>query len=57
MCARQVRETLDFAARCQGVGARAEELRRIAEREAELGIMPRPEIQAFMQVLHSSHVQ
>jgi hypothetical protein len=45
-----VRETLDFAARCQGVGTKAEELRRVADLESELGIVPRPEIEAFMKV-------
>lgn len=46
----QVRETLDFSARCQGVGHKSEELRMLMEREAEQGIDPDPEMDAFMKV-------
>ena len=41
---------MDFSAQCQGVGVKAAELQRLADREARLGILPRPEIDAFMQV-------
>jgi len=44
-----VRETLDFAARCQGVGHKAAELQLLQQREAELGIAPDPELEAFMK--------
>ncbi|XXG90712.1 hypothetical protein AAC387_Pa12g2411 [Persea americana] len=35
-----VRETLDFSARCQGVGSRAELLMELEKREQERGILP-----------------
>ncbi|KAK9829075.1 hypothetical protein WJX72_003763 [[Myrmecia] bisecta] len=44
-----VRETFDFAARCQGVGHKAEELRELRKREKEQGIKPDWEIDAFMK--------
>lgn len=49
-CRLQVRETMDFAARVQGVGHKAAELQTLMDREAELGIDPDPEIDAFMKV-------
>ena len=45
----QVRETMDFAARVQGVGNKAAELQTLLEREIELGADPDPEIDAFMK--------
>ena len=44
-----VRETLDFAARCQGVGSRFELLEELVRREKHLGIQPDPDIDAFMR--------
>ena len=49
----QVRETLDFAARCQGAGNKPQELRRLLDLEAQRGISPDPSTDAFMKVLHS----
>ena len=45
-----VRETMDFSARVNGVGHKAQELRTLMEREAEQGIDPDPEMDAFMKV-------
>ncbi|KAH6797602.1 pleiotropic drug resistance 6 [Perilla frutescens var. hirtella] len=44
-----VRETLDFSARCLGVGTRYEGLAEISRREKEAGIHPDPEVDAFMK--------
>ncbi|OMO57673.1 reverse transcriptase [Corchorus capsularis] len=44
-----VRETLDFAGRCLGVGTRYEMLAELSRREKEAGIKPDPEIDAFMK--------
>ncbi|GMI81953.1 ATP-binding cassette G39, PLEIOTROPIC DRUG RESISTANCE 11, pleiotropic drug resistance 11 [Hibiscus trionum] len=44
-----VRETLDFSARCLGVGTRYEILKELSKREKEAGIKPDPEIDAFMK--------
>ncbi|KAI5072441.1 hypothetical protein GOP47_0012547 [Adiantum capillus-veneris] len=44
-----VRETLDFSARCQGVGTRYEMLIELARREKQAGIFPDAEIDAFMK--------
>lgn len=44
-----VRETLDFAARCQGVGSRFTLLEELERREKHLGIQPDPHIDAFMK--------
>ncbi|XP_049354855.1 pleiotropic drug resistance protein 2-like [Solanum verrucosum] len=44
-----VRETLDFAGRSLGVGTRYELLKELSRREKELGIIPDPEIDAFMK--------
>jgi hypothetical protein len=44
-----VRETLDFAARVQGGGRRPQELRQLQELEAAAGLLPDPEIDAFMK--------
>jgi ABC-type multidrug transport system ATPase subunit len=44
-----VRETLDFAARCQGVGSRFDLLAELEQREKHLGIQPDPHIDAFMK--------
>ncbi|KAI3786796.1 hypothetical protein L1987_40773 [Smallanthus sonchifolius] len=44
-----VRETLDFSARCQGTGTRAEILMEVNRREKEGGIIPDPDIDTFMK--------
>ncbi|KAG6550030.1 hypothetical protein Mapa_008543 [Marchantia paleacea] len=44
-----VRETLDFSARCQGVGTRYELLSELSRREKELGIHPDPSVDFFMK--------
>ncbi|KAH9312922.1 hypothetical protein KI387_027957 [Taxus chinensis] len=44
-----VRETLDFSARCQGVGSRFELLSEVARREKESGIFPEAEVDLFMK--------
>ncbi|KAK9820341.1 hypothetical protein WJX72_009201 [[Myrmecia] bisecta] len=45
-----VRETCDFAARCQGVGQKPAELAELRKREAALGVGPDWNINAFMRV-------
>ncbi|KAL9463298.1 hypothetical protein AB3S75_001161 [Citrus x aurantiifolia] len=44
-----VRETLAFAARCQGVGTRYEMLTELSRREKAAGIKPDPDIDVFMK--------
>lgn len=44
-----VRETLDFAGRCMGVGTKYDMLVELTRREKEGGIKPDPEIDAFMK--------
>ncbi|XP_059077764.1 pleiotropic drug resistance protein 1 [Cryptomeria japonica] len=44
-----VRETLDFSARCQGVGERYDVLSELSRREKELGIKPDLDIDVFMK--------
>ena len=44
-----VRETLDFSGRCLGVGTQYELLAELTKKEAEAGIKPDPEIDAFMK--------
>ncbi|KAL5163323.1 Pleiotropic drug resistance protein 3 [Glycine soja] len=43
-----VRETLDFSARCQGVGSHSELLMEISRKEKEAGIVPDPDLDAYM---------
>ncbi|KMT06318.1 hypothetical protein BVRB_7g160010 [Beta vulgaris subsp. vulgaris] len=52
-----VRETLDFASRCLGVGTKYELLEQLLEREKQAGIKPDPEIDTFMKgvALNSTH--
>lgn len=45
----QVRETMDFSASVNGVGHEAQELKTLMDREAEQGIDPDPEMDAFMK--------
>ncbi|KAF8038575.1 hypothetical protein BT93_B1189 [Corymbia citriodora subsp. variegata] len=44
-----VRETLDFSARCQGVGSREDIMMEISRREKEAGIFPDPNIDTYMK--------
>ncbi|XP_043709750.1 ABC transporter G family member 42-like [Telopea speciosissima] len=44
-----VKETLDFSARCQGVGSRYELLAELARREKDAGIFPEAEVDLFMK--------
>ncbi|GLT66273.1 hypothetical protein SLA2020_386450 [Shorea laevis] len=44
-----VKETLDFSARCQGVGTRYDLLSELARREKDAGILPEAEVDLFMK--------
>ncbi|XP_022982807.1 pleiotropic drug resistance protein 3-like isoform X2 [Cucurbita maxima] len=44
-----VRETLDFSARCQGVGSRADMMEEVCKREKEQGIIPDPDVDIYMK--------
>ncbi|KAL4340272.1 hypothetical protein GQ457_08G013760 [Hibiscus cannabinus] len=46
-----VQETLDFSARCQGVGTRYDLLKELARREKEAGIFPEADVDLFMKLL------
>ncbi|KAJ3681311.1 hypothetical protein LUZ60_015800 [Juncus effusus] len=46
-----VREVLDFSARFQGVGSRAEVMREVIRKEKEQGITPDPEIDTYMKAI------
>ncbi|KAL8527700.1 hypothetical protein ACS0TY_005517 [Phlomoides rotata] len=46
-----VRETLDFSARCQGTGSRAEIMREVSKREKEANIVPDPDIDTYMNAI------
>ncbi|GMJ09284.1 polar auxin transport inhibitor sensitive 1, PLEIOTROPIC DRUG RESISTANCE 9 [Hibiscus trionum] len=46
-----VRETLDFSARCQGIGTRADILKEISRREKQSGIVPEPDIDTYMKAI------
>ncbi|KAL5721099.1 Pleiotropic drug resistance protein 2 [Ranunculus cassubicifolius] len=46
-----VRETMDFAGRCLGVGARYDMMAQLSKREKEAGITPDPHIAAFMKAI------
>ncbi|XP_039067178.1 pleiotropic drug resistance protein 3-like [Hibiscus syriacus] len=46
-----VRETLDFSARFQGIGSRAEIMKEISQREKHAGIVPNPDIDAYMKAI------
>ncbi|KAI4378236.1 hypothetical protein MLD38_015745 [Melastoma candidum] len=46
-----VRETLDFSARCQGVGGREDFMREISRREKQAGVTPEPNIDAYMKAI------
>ncbi|KAL4583820.1 hypothetical protein LXL04_008404 [Taraxacum kok-saghyz] len=44
-----VKETLDFSARCQGVGSRLDLLAELTRREKQAGIYPEAEVDLFMK--------
>ncbi|XP_058201487.1 pleiotropic drug resistance protein 3-like [Rhododendron vialii] len=44
-----VRETIDFSARCQGVGSKAEIMMEVIKREKEAGIVPDSDIDTYMK--------
>ncbi|KAJ1696028.1 hypothetical protein LUZ63_012726 [Rhynchospora breviuscula] len=46
-----VREILDFSARFQGVGSRAEIMKEVIRREKEQGITPDPDVDAYMKAI------
>ncbi|MBA0605079.1 hypothetical protein Godav_017691, partial [Gossypium davidsonii] len=46
-----VRETIDFSARCQGIGSRADILKELSRREKFLGIIPEPDLDTYMKIL------
>ncbi|XP_038903616.1 pleiotropic drug resistance protein 3-like isoform X2 [Benincasa hispida] len=46
-----VRETLDFSARCQGIGDRADMMKEICKREKEQGIIPDPDVDTYMKAI------
>ncbi|KAK9920066.1 hypothetical protein M0R45_028629 [Rubus argutus] len=46
-----VREILDFSARCQGIGSRADIMLEVSKREKEAGIIPHPDIDTYMKAI------
>ncbi|KAL1209986.1 ABC transporter G family member 33 [Cardamine amara subsp. amara] len=46
-----VRETIDFSARCQGVGSRTDIMMEVSKREKDGGIIPDPEVDAYMKAI------
>lgn len=50
LCGCRVRETLDFAARVQGVGHKRLELEQLLAKEKEAGVAPDMETDAFIKV-------
>ncbi|KAK8675956.1 hypothetical protein V6N13_034014 [Hibiscus sabdariffa] len=46
-----VRESLDFSARFQGIGSRAEIMKEVSRREKQAGIIPDPDIDAYMKLV------
>ncbi|KAJ7974462.1 Pleiotropic drug resistance ABC transporter [Quillaja saponaria] len=46
-----VRETLDFSARCQGIGDRADILKEVIRRERQAGIIPESDIDTYMKAI------
>ncbi|KAG6408668.1 hypothetical protein SASPL_131686 [Salvia splendens] len=47
-----VRETLDFSARCQGIGSRAEIMAEVQQKGEEAKIVPDPEVDTYIRRAH-----
>ncbi|KAM0938289.1 putative P-loop containing nucleoside triphosphate hydrolase [Dioscorea sansibarensis] len=52
-----LKETLDFSARCQGIGPAFEMLTELEKKEKDLGIQPEPEIDLFMKAIAMEGVE
>ncbi|KAK1578736.1 hypothetical protein Q3G72_032753 [Acer saccharum] len=46
-----VRETLDFSARCQGIGSRGEIMKEVSRREKQAGIIPEADLDTYMKAI------
>ncbi|CAH8361817.1 unnamed protein product [Eruca vesicaria subsp. sativa] len=46
-----VRETIDFSARCQGVASRTDIMMEVIKREKDGGIIPDPQVDAYMKAI------
>ncbi|KAL9410058.1 hypothetical protein AB3S75_043921 [Citrus x aurantiifolia] len=46
-----VRETIDFSARCQGAGSRADMIMEVIRKEKEAGIAPDPDVDTYMKAI------
>ncbi|KAG2721210.1 hypothetical protein I3843_02G058000 [Carya illinoinensis] len=46
-----VRETIDFSARCQGVGSRADIMMEVSRKEKAAGIVPDPDVDTYMKAI------
>ncbi|XP_073306955.1 pleiotropic drug resistance protein 3-like isoform X1 [Primulina huaijiensis] len=46
-----VKETIDFSARCQGVGSRGDIMQELSKREKAAGIIPDPDIDTYMKAI------
>ncbi|TXG49276.1 hypothetical protein EZV62_025151 [Acer yangbiense] len=46
-----VRETLDFSARCQGIGSRGEIIKEVSRREKQAGIIPEADLDTYMKAI------
>ncbi|KAJ7970940.1 Pleiotropic drug resistance transporter [Quillaja saponaria] len=46
-----VRETLDFSARCQGIGDRADIMKEVIRREKQAGIIPESDLDTYMKAI------
>nr|XP_023914219.1 pleiotropic drug resistance protein 3-like [Quercus suber] len=52
-----VREILDFSARCQGVGRRADIMVEVSKREKEAGIIPDPDVDTYMKAISAKGLE
>ncbi|TXG49217.1 hypothetical protein EZV62_025092 [Acer yangbiense] len=46
-----VRETLDFSARCQGIGSRGDIMKEVSRREKQAGIIPEADLDTYMKAI------
>jgi hypothetical protein len=51
-----VRETVNFSAKCQGIGHRYDLLMELSRREKEENIKPDPEVDIYLKVQCSSYI-